>query len=53
VTVQLNEFIDYSKPREPKPAPVAVNAVAADVERALRSDMEDKAIQFHLSGRMS
>ncbi len=50
VTVQLNEFIDYSKPREPKPAPVAVNAVAADVERALRSDMEDKAIQFHLSG---
>ncbi|HOJ60755.1 MAG TPA: ATP-binding protein [bacterium] len=50
VTAQLNEFIDYSKPREPKPAPVAVHAVIQDVERALRTDLEDNAIQFHLSG---
>ena len=50
VTAQLNEFIDYSKPREPKPAPVSVHAVVQDVERALRSDLEDKAIQFQCSG---
>ncbi|MFB3787669.1 MAG: PAS domain-containing sensor histidine kinase [bacterium] len=50
VTAQLNEFIDYSKPRKPKPAPVAVHAVVQDVERALRSDLEDKAIEFQQSG---
>ena len=50
VTAQLNEFIEYSKPREPKPNAVLLNSVVSDVERALQSDMEDKSIQFTMSG---
>ncbi|MBN2327081.1 MAG: hypothetical protein JXR73_07990 [Candidatus Omnitrophica bacterium] len=50
ITAQFNEFIDYSKPREPKRAPVVLNSVIRDVERALRSDLEDKEIDFQLSG---
>lgn len=50
VTARLNEFIDYSKPREPKPAPTNLNAVVADVQRTLESDLEDKSINFALYG---
>ena len=46
VTVQLNEFIDYSKPREAHFAPVDVSALVADVARTLLHDIEDK--QIHL-----
>lgn len=46
VTSRLNEFIDYSKPREPKPIPTDLNALVRDVERMLESDFEDKRIQF-------
>jgi signal transduction histidine kinase len=46
VTSRLNEFIDYSKPREPKPTPTDLNALVRDVERMLESDFEDKRIQF-------
>ncbi len=46
VTAQLNEFINYSKPREVRRAPVVVGQVMGDVVRALRSDIEDKAIQL-------
>jgi len=46
VTSRLNEFIDYSKPREPKPIPTDLNALVRDVERMLESDFEDKHIQF-------
>ncbi len=45
VTVQLNEFIDYSKPREAHPSPVDVASLAADVVRTLLPDIEDKRIQ--------
>ena len=48
VTVQLNEFINYSKPREIRRSPVALNTVVSDVVRALKSDLEDKAIQLKL-----
>ncbi len=44
VTVRLNEFINYSKPREVRRSPVLVSAVVADVARALKSDLEDKEI---------
>jgi signal transduction histidine kinase len=44
VTVRLNEFINYSKPREVRRSPVLVSAVVADVVRALKCDTEDKAI---------
>ncbi|MFH1740724.1 MAG: ATP-binding protein [bacterium] len=50
VSAQLNEFIDYSRPREAKPSPTRFSAVVRDVERALESDKEDKAIQFVLNG---
>ncbi|MEW6237849.1 MAG: ATP-binding protein [Candidatus Omnitrophota bacterium] len=50
VTAQLNEFIEYSRPREPKPASIPLNAVVKDVARTLESDMEDKSIQFEISG---
>lgn len=44
VTVQLNEFIDYSKPREAHLAPVAVGRLVADVGRTLLPDIEEKRI---------
>jgi len=50
VTGRLSEFIDYSKPREARPAPTSLHAIVRDVERALQTDREDKAIQFTLSG---
>jgi signal transduction histidine kinase len=46
VTARLNEFIDYSKPREPHLVPVSPTAVARDVARTLESDFEDKGIRF-------
>jgi signal transduction histidine kinase len=45
VTVQLNEFIDYSKPREAHFAPVDVPRLVADVARTLLPDIEDKHIR--------
>jgi len=50
VTGRLNEFIEYSRPREAKPAPTHLHTVVHEVERALESDREDKAIQFTLTG---
>lgn len=46
VTAQLNEFINYSRPREVRRSPVAVNHVVSDVARALTYDAEEKRIQI-------
>ncbi len=46
VTVQLNEFINYSKPREAHFAPVEVARLVADVGRTLLPDIEDKQVRF-------
>lgn len=46
VTVQLNEFIDYSKPRQAHLAPVQLSRLVADVARTLLPDLEDKAVRF-------
>jgi signal transduction histidine kinase len=46
VTVQLNEFINYSKPREAQMAPVQVARLVADVARTLLPDLEEKRIQL-------
>jgi signal transduction histidine kinase len=48
VTAQLNEFINYSRPREVRRAPVALNAIFTDLARALASDLEDKGITLHV-----
>jgi len=46
VTVQLNEFIDYSKPRDAHLVPVDFTRVAADVARTLLPDIEEKRIRL-------
>ncbi|HTV62942.1 MAG TPA: ATP-binding protein [Alphaproteobacteria bacterium] len=45
VTAQLNEFINYSRPREVRRARVALNGVVAEVVRALNYDIEEKKIR--------
>jgi signal transduction histidine kinase len=44
VTVQLNEFINYSKPREAHLAPVELRRLVNDVARTLLPDLEEKRI---------
>ena len=44
VTVQLNEFINYSKPREAHLGPVEVRRLVADVARTLVPDIEEKHV---------
>ncbi|MEO6567132.1 MAG: histidine kinase dimerization/phospho-acceptor domain-containing protein, partial [Opitutaceae bacterium] len=46
VTVQLNEFINYSKPREAQLAPIDVQRLVADVSRTLLPDIEEKQIEM-------
>ncbi len=46
VTAQLNEFINYSKPREVRRTTVVLDAVIADVTRALECDLEDKSVRL-------
>jgi signal transduction histidine kinase len=48
VAAQLNEFINYSRPREVRRAPVAAGRVAAEVARALTPDAEEKHLTFAL-----
>lgn len=46
VTAQLNEFINYSRPREVRRSPVPLGSAVAEVVRALGYDLEEKAIQL-------
>jgi signal transduction histidine kinase len=46
VTGQLNEFINFSRPREVRRAPVALRHVLGEVVRALGYDLEEKQIQL-------
>ena len=46
VTVQLNEFINYSKPRDAQIGPVQVARLVADVARTLLPDLEEKRLQL-------
>lgn len=48
VTAQMNEFINYSRPREVRRLPVALGAVISDVARALGHDLEEKHIQLEV-----
>ncbi len=50
VTAQLNEFINYSRPREVRRSAVALGAVVSEVARALNYDLEEKGIQFQVKG---
>jgi len=48
VTAQLNEFINYSRPREVRRVPHALRSVVAEVVRALGYDLEEKAVRLHV-----
>jgi signal transduction histidine kinase len=48
VTAQLNEFINYSRPREVRRAPTDLSAVAGEVAQTLNYDLEEKGIQLQL-----
>jgi len=50
VAGQLNDFINYSRPREVRRAPVALAHVANEVSRALTFDLEEKQIQLRITG---
>ena len=50
VTAQLNEFINYSRPRELRPSALALNSVVSEVVRALSYDIEEKKIQLAIKG---
>lgn len=47
VTAQLNEFINYSRPREVRRTTVALGSVVNEVTRALTYDIEEKSIRLH------
>lgn len=49
VTAQLNEFINYSRPRDVRRTAVKLADVASEVRRALSSDLEDKAIKLEFA----
>ncbi len=46
VTAQLNEFINYSRPREVRRTAVPLGSVAAEVVRALSHDLDEKKINL-------
>lgn len=48
VTGQLNEFINYTRPREVRRQNVALNATVGEVTRALGYDLEEKAIRLEV-----
>lgn len=52
VTVQLNEFINYSRPREIRRSRLALNAAVNEVVRALSYDLEEKKIQIAIKGEV-
>ncbi len=48
VAAQLNEFINYSRPREVRRAATNVNGVVSEVARALNYDLEEKKVQLQV-----
>jgi two-component system sensor histidine kinase HydH len=50
VAAQLNEFINYSRPREIRRAQLALPAAAQEVVRALNFDMEEKKVKLEVKG---
>ena len=50
VTAQLNEFINYSRPREIRRVPLALTAATQEVVRALNFDLEEKKVKLEVKG---
>jgi signal transduction histidine kinase len=52
VTAQLNEFINYSRPREVRRTAVNLNSVVSEVVRALGFDLEEKNLRLQVAPGM-
>ena len=50
VAAQLNEFINYSRPREVRRSVLALNSLTNEVVRALNYDVEEKSIRLEVAG---
>jgi signal transduction histidine kinase len=50
VTAQLNEFINYSRPREIRRATLPLHPAIQEVVRALNYDMEEKKVKLEVKG---
>lgn len=50
VAGQLNEFINYSRPREVRRSTLALGSVVNEVVRALSYDLEEKKVALHVRG---
>jgi signal transduction histidine kinase len=50
VTAQLNEFINYSRPREVRRSKLELNSVVNEVARALAYDIEEKKVRLETRG---
>jgi len=50
VTVQLNEFINYSRPREVRRTKLPLNSAVGEVVRALNNDIDEKKILVETKG---
>ena len=50
VAAQLNEFINYSRPREIRRSVLALGSVVNEVVRALAYDLEEKKVKLEVSG---
>src|SRR5213592_4878146 len=48
VTAQLNEFINYSRPREVRRSAVSLGLVVGEVVRALGYDLEEKCVRLRV-----
>jgi signal transduction histidine kinase len=50
VASQLNEFINYSRPREVRRSTLAVQTIVGEVVRALNYDVEEKKLRMQIKG---
>jgi signal transduction histidine kinase len=50
VAAQLNEFINYSRPREVRRSKLALSSVVNEVVRTLNYDLEEKKINLQVKG---
>lgn len=50
VAAQLNEFINYARPREVRRTPLPLGSVITEVVRALNYDLEEKNVKLHIAG---
>jgi signal transduction histidine kinase len=50
VAAQLNEFINYSRPREVRRSVLSLNSLINEVGRTLSYDLEEKSIHLEVSG---